>query len=53
MTYCNNIHTAIAFLRIVDGTKSGNRYRDGKVQPQLDFITPAGAPNEIKRCAAF
>ena len=37
MNYCKNIHAAIAFLRIVDGTKSGNGYRDGKVQPQLDF----------------
>jgi hypothetical protein len=37
ISYCKNLHTAVAFLRIVDGTKEGNGFKDGKSQPQLDF----------------
>ena len=51
ISYCKNLHTAVALLRIVDGTKEGNRFKDGKIQSQLDFITPMGFPNKIKRCA--
>jgi len=51
ISYCKNLHTAVALLRIVDGTKEGNGVKDGKIQPQLDFITPLGFPNTIKRCA--
>ena len=53
ISYCKNLHTAVAFLRIVDGTKEGNGFKDGKIQPQLDFITPIGLPNTTKRCAFF
>ena len=51
ISYCKNLHTAVALLRIVDGTEEGNRFKDGKIQQQLDFITPLGFPNTIKRCA--
>jgi len=50
-SYCKYLHTAVAFMRIVDGTKEGNGFKDGKSQPQLDFLTPIGLPNTINRCA--
>ena len=30
ISYCKNLHTAVAFLRIVDGIKEGNGFKDGK-----------------------
>ena len=51
ISYCKNFHTAVALLRIVDGTNEGNGFKDGKSQQQLDFLTPMGLPNTINRCA--
>jgi hypothetical protein len=50
-SYCKYLHTAVAFMRIVDGTKEGNGFKDGKSQPQLNFLTPIGLPNTINSCA--
>ena len=51
ISYCKYLHTAVAFMRIVDGTEEGNGFKDGKSQPQLDFLTPMGLPNTINRFA--
>ena len=56
ISYCKYLHTAVAFMRIVDGTfgtkeVNGFKDHDGKSQPQLNFLTPIGLPNTINRCA--